>query len=150
VIALLNAKQELFCMRYSETGDAIDSYTAAGYKVKNKNTASAAAQRLLKRPEIKARLAEIAEEMATQSIANAKEIQERLTRILRMEETEDVVVVEGCGDGCSDARIIKKRPALKDVINAGEKLARMQGAFDTKLQLEMTIPVFGGEDSLED
>lgn len=147
---MLSVKQEAFCLHYAKTGNATESYKQAGYEAKTANAIYANANRLLKKDKVQARLAELAEEIATDKIANIKEIQERLTRILRMEETEDQVVVEGNGDGCSDARIIKKRPALKDVIKAGETLGKMQGAFDNKIQVEMTVPVFGGEDKLED
>ena len=69
---------------------------------------------------------------------------------MRGELQEEQVVVEGCGDGISEATIVRRKPQLKDVIKAGETLARMQGGFDNKVQIEMTVPVFGGEDSLED
>jgi phage terminase small subunit len=150
VIALLSIKQEAFCLHYAKTGNATESYKQAGYQAKTEGALYAAANRLLKNVKVQARLKELADELATDKIANIKEIQERLTRILRMEETEDQVVVEGNGDGCSDARIVKKRPALKDVIKAGETLGKMQGAFDNKIQVEMTVPVFGGEDQLKD
>lgn len=147
---LSNVKQEAFCLHYAKTGNATESYKQAGYKAKTEGALYAAANRLLKNVKVQARLKELADEIASDKIANIKEIQERLTRILRMEETEDQIVVEGNGDGCSDARIVKKRPALKDVIKAGETIGKMQGAFDNKLQVEMTVPVFGGEDKLED
>ena len=145
-----NVKQEAFCLHYAKTGNATESYKQAGYKAKTEGALYAAANRLLKNVKVQARLKELADELASDKIASIKEIQERLTRILRMEETEDQIVVEGNGDGCSDARIVKKRPALKDVIKAGETLGKMQGAFDNKIQVEMTVPVFGGEDKLED
>lgn len=147
---MLNVRQEAFCLHYAKTGNATESYKQAGFEAKTAKAIYANANRLLKNDKVQARLRELAEEMASNKIANIKEIQERLTRILRMEETEDQIVVEGNGDGCSDARIIKKRPALKDVIKAGETLGKMQGAFDSKLQVEMTVPVFGGEADLED
>lgn len=147
---LSNVKQEAFCLHYAKTGNATESYKQAGYKAKTEGALYAAANRLLKNVKVQARLKELADEIASDKIANIKEIQERLTRILRMEETEDQIVVEGCGEGCSDARIVKKRPALKDVIKAGETLGKMQGAFDNKIQVEMTVPVFGGEDQLKD
>ena len=147
---MLNVRQESFCLHYAKTGNATESYKQAGFEAKTAKAIYANANRLLKNDKVQARLKELADEMASDKIANIKEIQERLTRILRMEETEDQVVVEGNGDGCSDARIVKKRPALKDVIKAGETLGKMQGAFDSKIQVEMTVPVFGGEDQLKD
>lgn len=150
VIALLNVKQEAFCLHYAKTGNATESYKQAGYNSKNDNSAGANARRLLQKDKIKVRLAELAEELASEKIANIKEVQERLTSILRGEIQEEQVVVEGCGDGVSEAKIIKRQPQLKDVIKAGETLAKMQGGFDNKVQVELTVPVFDGEDELED
>ena len=145
-----NAKWERFCLEYTKTANAADSYRIA-YKSKSSNQVLAqSASRLLKNENIKARLAELHEEMASEKIASAAEVQERLTRILRMEETEDVVVVEGIDKGVSEARIVPKRPQLKDVIKAGETLAKMQGAFDNSVNVNLSVPVFGGVDDLED
>jgi phage terminase small subunit len=149
VIALLNVKQEAFCLHYATSGNATESYKQAGYACKNDNAAGASARRLLQQDKIKARLNELAEEMASEKIANGREIQERLTAILRGELKEDQVVVEGCGDGVSEASIIHRNPQLKDVIRAAVELARMQGAYDSKVQVELTIPVFGGEEEFE-
>ena len=146
---MLNVKQEAFCLHYAKTGNATESYKIAGYQCKNDAVVAASAVRLLNQVKVKARLAELAEQMASEKIANAKEIQERLTAILRGELKEDQVVVEGCGDGVSEASIIHRDPQLKDVIKAGELLAKMQGAFDNKVQVELTIPVFGGEEEFE-
>lgn len=150
MFALLSVKQEKFCLHYAESGNATQSYKDAGYKYKTDGVARVQSTRLLANPSIKARLAELAEEMASKKIANIREVQERLTRILRSEEMEEQVVVEGCGDGMSEARIVKRKPQIKDVIKAGETLARMQGGFDSKMQVEVVVPVFGGEDDLED
>lgn len=147
---LENPKWEAFCLHYARTGNASEAYKNAGYATRNEGSIYANCCRLLKNDRIKARLREIGEELAADKIAGIREIQERLTAILRGELQEEHIVVEGVGDGCSQARRMKTAPALKDVIKAGETLGRMQGAFDNKLQIEMTVPVFGGEDSLED
>lgn len=146
----LNIKQEAFCLHYAKTGNATESYKKAGYAAKTENAIYANANRLLKNDKVQARLQELAEEIASDKIANVKEIQERLTSILRMETKEEVVVTESTGDFSSEARIIEKKPNLKDVIKAGETLAKMQGGFDTKMHLDVVIPVFGGEEDLED
>lgn len=146
----LNVKQENFCLHYAKTGNATESYKVAGYQAKTEGAAYAASNRLLKNVKVKARLAELAAELAGEKIASIKEVQERLTSILRGELQEEQVIVEGCGDGVSEAKIVKRQPQLKDVIKAGEMLAKMQGGFDTKLQVELTVPVFSGEERLED
>lgn len=150
MIALLNPKQEAFCLHYAKTGNATESYKKAGYVCKNDNTVAACAVRLLNQAKVKARLAELAEMAASEKIANIAEIQQRLTAILRGEVQEDQIVVEGCGDGISEARNMYREVQMKDRLKAGELLAKMQGGFDTKLQVEVTVPVFGGDDGLED
>lgn len=151
VIAVLsNPKWEAFCLHYAKTGNASESYIAAGYETKNPRSIYSNCNRLLKNDDIKARLAELAEELAGEKIAGIREIQERLTSILRGELQEEQVVVEGCGDGVSEATIVKRQPQLKDVIKAADTLAKMQGAYDSKTNISVVIPVFGGEESLED
>lgn len=150
VIALLNPKQEAFCLHYAKTGNATESYKQAGYVCKSDAVVAACAVRLLSQAKVKARLAELTEMAATEKIASIREIQERLTAILRGDLKEDHVVVEGCGDGVSEARIVHREAQLKDRLKAGELLTRMQGGFDNRLKVEMTVPVFAGEEGLED
>lgn len=145
----LNVKQEAFCLHYAKTGNATEAYKKSGYKAKTERAVYSNANRLLKNDKVQARLKELADEIASEKIASVKEVQERLTAILRGDTTEEVIVVEGAGDGFSEAKIMEKKPNLKDVIKAGETLARMQGGFDTKMQVELTVPVFGGEEEFE-
>lgn len=144
----LKEKQERFCLEYARTADAKDSYKSAGYKVSDTD-AYRCASRLLKRPEIQERLRELTESFRSEKIASASEIQERLTSILRGELQEEVVVVEGVEKGVTEARIILKKPSNADCIKAGTTLAKMQGVFDTNVNVNLAIPVFGGEDALE-
>jgi phage terminase small subunit len=151
VIALLdNPKWEAFCLHYAKTGNASEAYKIAGYNTKNERSIYSNCNRLLKNDYIKARLSELAAEMASEKIAGIREVQERLTAILRGETTEDVVVTESIGDVMSEAKVIQIRTPTKEIIKAGVELAKMQGGYDSKLQVELTVPVFGGEDDLED
>ncbi len=148
--ALENVRHEAFCLHYAKTGNATESYKKAGYTTEKENVIYSNANRLLKNAKVKARLRELSDELKSEKIAGIVEIQERLTAIIRSEEPEQIVVVEGMGDGVSRARIIEKKPDQKNVIKAAETLAKMQGGFDNKVTLEMTMPVFGGEEKLED
>ena len=152
VIALskLNPRQEAFCLHYAKTGNATESYKQAGYICKNYNATGASAKRLMQREDIKARLAELAEEMASEKIADIREIHEMLTSIIRGETTDDVVVTEGCGDGVSEAKIVQVRTNNAMRIKAATELAKMKGAYDNKLNVTVTVPVFSGEEGLED
>ena len=146
----LNTRQEAFCKFFAQIGNAAEAYERAGYACKNRSDASSSASRLMARPEIKARVAELAEELASERIAGIREIQEHLTAILRGERVEEQIVVEGVGDGVSEARKMNRKPQLKDAIKAGELLARMQGSLDNNAAVNVIVPVFGGEDELRD
>ena len=162
----LNVRQEAFCLQYAKTGNATESYKQAGYKVKNDNAAAASATQLLRNPKIQDRLKELAAEMASDKIANIREIQEYLTSVMRRELKEHVVVTlsrektKYVPDEHGTMRkqttkeeipqVIEIPAKLSDANKAAETLARMQGGFDNKAQIEVIIPVFGGEDELED
>lgn len=147
----MNRANELFCLEYARTGNGVQSYKNSHPKCSSTdNVISSVVNRLLKNNEIKDRLHELKNEMDSEKIAQASEIQERLTAILRQTATEEVVVVESIDKGISEARIVNKKPALKDVISAGTTLARMQGALDSGGNINVIVPVFGGESDLAD
>ena len=91
---------------------------------------------LMKDGGIKGRLQELGAKTLNKNIADAQEIQEYLTRVMRGEEQEECVTVEGTGEGCSEARIIKKQVTPKDRTKAAETLAKMTGCYDIKIKLE--------------
>ena len=69
-----------------------------------------------------------------ESIADATEVMKYLTAVMRNEITEEVVVVEGEGDGCSSARIVKKELSAKDRIKAAELLGKRYRLFVDKVE----------------
>lgn len=142
----LNPRQEAFCLHYAKTGNATESYKQAGYAAKSDSVAASCAAKLLNIAKIKKRLAEITEELNSAKIASVREVQERLTAILRQEAEEEQIVVEGC----SSARKINRKAQIKDAIRAGELLARMQGGLDNTAAINLVVPVIGGADELED
>lgn len=148
-MTLKNTRHERFCLEYAKYGDASKAYSAA-YPNSAKASSNANGQRLIKNPKIQARLKELAEEMRSSAIANAAEIQERLTTILRGELQEEVIVIEGIEKGVTEARVMQKHPSHSDAIKAAQTLAKMQGAFDQNVSLNLIVPKFTGEDDLED
>lgn len=149
-MALANPKWEKFCLEYAKTGNASEAYRNAGYVSKNPSAQGASARRLLQKGIIRKRLDELTEKGRNKAIADAAEIQEILTRIARQEQREEVVVVEGVEKGVTEARIVYKRPSNADAVKAAQTLARMQGAFDLNVNMTVSVPVFEGEESLED
>lgn len=137
----LSVKQEKFCLEYAKTGNQTQAYIKAGYNVKNEETAAANASRLLKNANVKARLAELAEEAKNASIADIVEMQQTLTSIIRKQMTEEVIVVESVGDYMTEARKMDKEPSIKDIINAINTLGKMQGAFADTVNLNGNVGV---------
>lgn len=143
----MTARQIQFCLAYIGSGNATQSAIEAGY---SKKTAPEQGARLLNNVNVQNYIKELQEQNASKKIADAREMQEVLTSIIRQEMEEENIVVEGCGDGVSEAIIKKKKSSHKDVLKAIDLLGRMQGAFENRATLNVLIPVFGGEDNLED
>lgn len=144
----LTEKQKRFCDYYIETGNATEAARKAGY---SKKTSYSIGQENLKKPEIKAYINEKLEQLQDARTASAKEVLEMLTSSMRGELKEEVVVVEGTGDGCSDARIVEKQIGLKDRIKAAELLGKRYMLFTDKVNITGTVPVMiVGEDDLEE
>lgn len=135
----LSVKQEKFCLEYAKSGNQRQAYLLAGYNIKSDEAADAAASRLLRNVNVKARLAELAEEAKNASIADIVEMQQTLTKIIRQQMTEEVIVVESVGDFMSEARKMDKEPSIKDIINAINTLGKMQGVFIDKVQQEVDM-----------
>ena len=144
----LNARQKAFCEYYVACGNATEAAIKAGYKEKN---ARKIGSENLTKMDIKAYVDELMQKLESERTASAKEVLEMLTSSMRGEIKEEVVVVEGTGDGCSDARIIEKQIGLKDRIKAAELLGKRYRLFTDKVEVEGVLPVMiVGEDNLEE
>ena len=137
----LSVKHEKFCLEYAKSGNARQSYLKAGYKPKTDGAADVNACRLLKNTKVQQRLAELAEEAKNASIADITEMQQKLTAIIRQQLEEEVIVIESAGDFMTEARVMKKKPAIKDVISAVNTLGKMQGAFVENVNLNGNVGV---------
>ena len=62
---------------------------------------------------------------------------EYLTSVLRGESQSEVVVVEGQGDGYSEARTMDKAPDEKERLKAAELLGKRYGLFKENVALEV-------------
>ena len=145
----LSVKQEKFCLEYARLGNARQAYINAGYKSKSEEAIDANASRLISNDKVQERLKELAEETKNNAIADIQEMQEVLTSIIRQQIDEEVIVNE-IMKGITTTKKLTKKPAIKDVISAIEKLGKMQGAFSEKVELEIAVPVFTDEADLED
>lgn len=122
--------QKRFADEYLIDTNATQAAIRAGY---SKKTAYSQGQRLLKKVEVQRYIKEQAEKVQNKKIADATEVMEYLTSVLRGESTSEVVVVEGCGDGYSEARSIDKAPDEKEKLKAAELLGKRYGIFTDKI-----------------
>lgn len=144
----LRPRQEKFCLEYAASGNAYQSAISAGYsEAYAKGNVSA----LLENERVKARLQELYEKAESEKIMDVKEMQEKLTSIIRQQCEEEVIVVESTGDFTSEARKMTKTAAIKDIINAINTLGKMQGVFVDKVEqtvdLDLNITVDYGDEN---
>ena len=81
------------------------------------------------------------EKLHNAKTADVQEVMEYLTAVLRGESSASVVVVEGVGDGCSEARTITKPPDEKERLKAAELLGKRFGMFTDKVNVSGNVPV---------
>lgn len=131
----LTEKQRRFVDYYVETGNATEAARRAGYKNPNK----ASAQNMVK-DGICAAVSSRLKELEDKRIAKVDEVMKFLTSTLRGEVEEERIVVEGTGDGRSDARIIRVQVSARDRLEAAKSLLKrypMQlDAKEQKLRLQ--------------
>ena len=128
---MLTPKREKFCQEMAKLGNQRQAYKKA-YNCENMKdeTIDVRASELMRDGKVMVRLKELAEEMKNKNIAEAQEIQEMLTKIIRGETQEECIVIESCSDRSSEARLMDKQVTPKDRIKAAETLAKMRGYFD--------------------
>lgn len=134
----LTPKQKAFAEYYIETGNATEAARKAGYKGKNLNRI---ASENLSKLDIKSYIDEKMKELEDKRIAKAEEVLEYLTRVIRGEETEQVVVTENIGDFMSEAKVVDKEISAKDKIKAAELLGKRYRLFVDKVEKDSNINV---------
>lgn len=117
----LTEKQKRFVDFYIETGNAAEAARRAGYKEKN---ADSTGRENLRKPTVKAAIDARLKELEDSRIAKADEVLKFLTATLRSQVIEPHVVVEGTGEGCSEAKVIETGPSVRDRIEAAKSLLK--------------------------
>lgn len=147
----LTEKQKIFADEYLVDLNATRAYRIAYPRVKSDNVAAVNGTRLLRNAKVKEYIDERLKQLEDKRIAKADEVLQYLTSVMRNEVKEEVVVVEGEGDGCSSARTIKKDMSAKDRNKAAELLGKRYRLFTDRIEADVNQTViFEGEDELED
>lgn len=141
---LKNKKHEKFCNEYIKDMNATQAAIRAGYSEK---TAGVQASKLLKIVNIKTRVAELRDAYFNENIMTAQQVEYELTRIALGLSNEKQVVIEGTGEGCSEARIIDKPPDEKSRLKALELMAKRHRILsgDTTIDIKPVL-IVGGDD----
>ena len=143
----MNAKQKRFADEYLIDCNAEQAAIRAGY---SKKYARGQSYKLLANVGIKSYIDEQLEKIHNEKIADAVEVMMYLTSVLRGESSSEIVVVEGTGDGCSDARRMSKAPDEKDKLKAAELLGKRYGLYKDNMNIVGAIPVVISDDMDED
>ena len=126
---------------YLETGNIYQSAIKAGY---SENYAKTNASKLLEKDSVKNYIDEKLAEIQSQRIATVTEVMEYLTKGLRQELEEEVVIADGL-----QTKIVNKKIGIKDSNKCAEMLAKRFGILSDKLSVEGNIPiVISGDDAL--
>lgn len=116
-----------FCVEYLIDLNATQAAIRAGY---SRRTADRIANQNLRKLEIQSRIKKMRDEYYDKTIMSAKEVEYLLSKAGRGELKEEVVVIEGVGDGFSESKIIKKRLSAKDRIKALELMGKRHHLFE--------------------
>ena len=131
----LTLKQKQFADEYIRTGNAYQSAINVGYSEKY---AKARSHKMLENVGINQYIDNNLEIIQKESIAEADEIMRYLTRVLRGEEKEEILVY--VGDGMQEIQTIQ--PSAKDRIKAAELLGKRYRMWTDKHEVEITTPIF--------
>lgn len=144
----LTDKREAFCQLYSKYPDAADAFLKAGFQAKNRATAQICGCKLLKLPAVQERLRELNAQHAKESVADAQEIREKLTAIVRQELSEEVLMAVLKGDH-SVVENHKKKNDVRCALKALELLGKMGGMFTENLNLNGGVQIVVRDDLTE-
>ncbi len=133
---LVKEKQKRFCEEYLVDCNATQAAIRTGYSEK---TARAIGQRLLTNVDIKKYIDQQLQKLKNEKIADAQEVLEYLTSVMRGEQKEQVALLTG--EGCQE--LVQKDISAKDRIKAAELIGKRYGLFTEKVELqgETTIQI---------
>lgn len=162
-MAKMTAKQQRFCDEYLIDLNATQAAIRAGY---SENTARQIGTENLTKPSIREYIDNRLAEKNKELIADQDEVMRYLTAVMRREKTDSVVVTlkketsKYVPDEEGKMRkqtvkeevpqIVKIPAQLRDSNKAAELLGRAYGIYTDRVETDIVLPIFGGEDELED
>ena len=126
----LTVKQRKFIDAYIELGNATKAALTAGYA---KRSAYQTGAQNLRKPQIKQAINQRLNELESDKIAKADEVLRYLTKVLRGQATEIVVVATSDG-----AEEVENSPTIKDRMAAGRELLKRYPENDAVLKAQLS------------
>lgn len=140
----MTEKQKRFCDEYIVCLNAAQAAEAAGY---SRRTARSIGQRLLTNVDIKTYIDAALARLQAENVADAQEVMEYLTSVMRGESQSSVLCL--IGDGMQET--IEKRPDEKERLKAAELLGKRYGLYTDKVDIdadmELNISIDYGDDT---
>ena len=127
---LKNKQHELFCLEIASGQNNTQAAINAGYSEKS---ARKTGNRLRTNADISARIDELMAEITSEKVADAQEVMEYLTSVLRGESKSSVLARDEIGA----ERVIEKPPDEKERLKAAELLGKRYGLFKEAVDLEV-------------
>ena len=112
--------------------NATQAAIRSGYSEK---TAYSTGQRVLKTVEVQKYISEQMEKMHDKNTADAKEVLEYLTAVMRGQSDSNVLAF--VGEGCQEA--IKKKPDERERLRAAELLGKRYGLYTDKVDIDADV-----------
>ncbi len=131
----LTIKQKKFADEYIISGNATQAAIKAGY---SKKTARFTGAENLTKPNIKSYIDERMKKLEEEAIADQAEVLKYLTRVLRDEEREEILV----NVGNFEQEIQSMKVSTKDKIKAAELLGKRYGSWTDKQEIDINLPTF--------
>ena len=139
----MTKKQKRFCDEYLVDCNATQAAIRAGYSEK---TAYSIGQRTLKNVEVQEYINAKLLEISNKKTANAQEVLEYLSAVMRGEHREQVLKLDG--DGMQSITDIDV--SAKDRLEAAELIGKRYGMFKDTMDITGSLPVIiSGDESLD-
>ena len=143
----LTPRQQKFCDEYLISGNATDAAIKAGYSPK---TAKNIGSENLAKPDLKAYIEAQLAALHSEKIADATEVLEYLTSVMRGKTKGIEIVTEFIGDGVSEARTMEKEPSEKERLKAAELIGKRFGLFTDRVGIDGAVPIVIHDDIPDD
>lgn len=127
-------KQRKFAEEYLVDCNGTKAAIRAGYSPK---TANEQAAKLMSNPKIKSYITEKLDEMSSEKLADAQEVLEYLTSVMRGEHTEQTLQL--VGDGVQIITDIDV--SAKERLKAAELIGKRYGLFKETYEIESVAPI---------